>query len=321
MAGPDRYLMFLASTTEGREMDKQTKDVSKKRAMRMVAVVVGLVLGCLCFALVILHETKKHKRMIMRTDDVSGIQEYYVSSRIKRIEDEWQDDSSSKPWEGRYSGWTGYGGSDLWLAPKAGFVLSRSSHEGPRETIIGDAREAGDAIILSSLGRIFDGPVVEFVARLVYVQWGERSYLIPPEQMIAFGNYARANRELKEEDHGEFLMRTRAVKKVSERGVLLPKEWEWTLDAPDIEGVVVEVLSNRTVDESAFGRPCSDVRMDLGVIRGAFPGMRLKLVEPTFDETVTGRIISVNKEDCLARIWGTAVPKVGWTFARWVRGW
>jgi hypothetical protein len=109
-----------------------------------------------------------------------------------------------------------------------------------------------------------------FIANLTRVRWGDRRYLIPDKQLLAFCNTVNQGEEPRDSDWGEFYM-GEGHEKIKVSGLPdLPKPWnQYVLEAP-VRGKVVEYL------------PDMMARVDIGRKDGLRAGMELVPSEEEF---------------------------------------
>lgn len=264
-------------------------------------------------------------------DELVGIREYSpppydcspdVKRRIRALRRELARAAYLPPWAGEYSYGDGLGTNVmLFLAPESGFAFAWVGCMGLYGQNLGSIRFDGARIHLDCEHENDPGGFGGIRTELVQVPWGERRYLVAPDQMIAFGNDVRSGVESRKGGTGLYLLRIDGEERPVSGFPELPEEFAFALDAPEIEARIVEVLET-TPREYENGYDRVRVRLDLGLARGAYREMDLELVEPADLGYVGASIDSVTAEDSLAVILvddDDKRPEAGWRFVRRIR--
>jgi len=264
-------------------------------------------------------------------NELVGVEEYSpppydcsadVKRRIRALRRELSLAADLPPWAGEYGYGDGLGTNVmLLLAPESGFASAWVGCMGLYGENLGGVRVDGARIHLDCEHENDPGGFGGIRTELVQVPWGERRYLVAPEQMTAFGNDVRSGMESRKGGTGLYLLRSGDEEKAVSGLPELPEEFQFALDAPVIEARIVEVLET-TPKERESGYDWVRVRLDLGLARGAYREMDLELVEPADLGYFGASIDAVTAEDSLAEILvhdDGKRPEVGWRFMRRVR--
>jgi hypothetical protein len=242
-----------------------------------------------------------------------------VKRRLVQIRRELEQPGHFPPWAGEYY----YGdllgtNARLHLAPKAGFAFTWDGCKGLYGQNLGSVRCEGARIYLHCERENDPGGFGYTRTEFVHVPWGERTYLIAPEQMIAFGNDIKAGAEPRRSQSGLYLMRAGDEDRSATGTPRVPGEFAAALEAPTIKARIVEVLET-TPRDHATGFDRIRVRLDLGLEGGAYREMRFVLVEPEDNGYMGATIESVDEEESIATILHDSedlTPEIGWRFIR-----
>jgi len=203
---------------------------------------------------------------------------------------------------------------NLSLAPKSGFVFGRSGCLGLYDRNFGTVADDGDHLEL-----LFRFPNVHAAnrglpAEFIPVRWGDRRYLLAPEQIERFCADANSGDEPRPSLYGEYLMR-RGDEHGSVSGVpIVPAQYSKLLFNPPLEARVVEVLESWKHDTTVF---LTRVRIDAGSEKGVVSGMSMWLVEPS--EIRSLAVVDVSEQSSIAIVKrseaSAALPAIGWKFS------
>ena len=110
-----------------------------------------------------------------------------------------------------------------------------------------------------------------FIANLTRIKWGDRRYLVPDNQLLAFCNAVNQGEEPRDSDWSEFCYIGAGHEKIKVSGLPdVPKPWnEYLLEAP-VQGKVIAFL------------PDMQARVDIGRKQGLRAGMELVPTEGEF---------------------------------------
>ncbi|MFT7670607.1 MAG: hypothetical protein ACI8X5_003317, partial [Planctomycetota bacterium] len=110
-----------------------------------------------------------------------------VEDRIAEIGSELRENAEAPSWAGVYMTGDGYESAHLHLGIETGFGFTRIGCVGLSSQDLGTVRAVGSRILLAGELEPNPGAIEPYPKELVHVLWGERSYLIAPDEMIAFG--------------------------------------------------------------------------------------------------------------------------------------
>ncbi len=238
---------------------------------------------------------------------------------------EWSRDLPQ--WAGSYfrgASRDGFGNTyDLRLAPAAGFVWTPRGCVA-REQVFGTVRVDGSRVRLDpDVALLPDGFLgTDEREEFVFVPWGNRKYLIAPNQMLAFARDIRNGSEPRPTGHGDYFAGfDDSLPKPTGRPAL-PEEYASLLDFPPFRARVSEVLS--PAGGGSSDNTAARVRLDVGERDGVYAGLRLSLDSTTGQSVGWSTVVEVGQRDCIAKIRFDSQdprPQVGWTFVpyRWER--
>jgi len=112
------------------------------------------------------------------------------------------------PWAGLYYQGAGLGANlTLAIAPKSGFAFTWYGCLGLYDQNYGEITEEDGRLKFSFALENAENQTFGIPAEFLPVPWGERLYLIPPDEMIEFSNEINSRREPRNEAFGQFFMR------------------------------------------------------------------------------------------------------------------
>lgn len=179
-----------------------------------LAAVLGLVsvtaIGC---------ATSRHEAMSNRTADVSMVdysiefaewreQKKGTGTRWRMVLEE-IDDNPEAPWAGNYYAGDGLGFNlYLALAPVGGFVYEVCGCLGRYDQNLGAVTPApeGRLLLRRDLPIMQEGMPRAGAPEYVFIQWGQRRYLISPAELEAFRRAVARGEEPRRRLHGRFLL-------------------------------------------------------------------------------------------------------------------
>lgn len=220
-----------------------------------------------------------------------------VLERRGGLDAELRDGARLPDWAGEYVAGDGLGDRlVLALAPRAGFLFERSGCLGTYERDWGGVRAEGDVLVLER-GPFGRGTTLP--GRLHVVRWGERVYLVPDGDVLAFANRVNGGLEPRETRRGRPFLRLGDEERVVDGLPRVPAEHaELFLDAP--------------VDGTVLG-PCGVGGKCVRVDRGARVELRIGL-ELRFSDA-TGTLVSVDEHDAVCALRDRALPAHGSTWS------
>lgn len=220
------------------------------------------------------------------------------------------------PWAGEYYAGDGLGvNTFLYLAPKAGYVFEWHGCLGLYDRNYGSITEKDGKLNLSftfeNSREGFQGVAPE----LIPVEWDERRYLIPSDDMVGFCNQVNQGAEPRSDVHGLYFLRRGDEDKAAEARPKLPAEFQDYLLPKPVEATIVAVgksTTSRGVGDSKF----KDTPLSLGAgnRQGLKVGMELIVMGPgSIVETVTiTKVEDDRSEGVMTQIGRGPRPNVGW---------
>lgn len=244
-----------------------------------------------------------------------------VQERIEAIEAELASGEALPAWAGEYFFGNGLGRNvTLWVAPEAGCAALWTGCMGPYGEAQGTLSLEGSHLRLHLEGDNNPGAFGDFWTEYVPVAWGERAYLVPPEQGLAFADEVRLGLEPREFMHGIVPLR-RGDEELEVSGPcaaleeLAPVERRGPMTAEVVECLVVRVPGGG--GSSDFGR-CL-VRLDRGLEGGYYRGMEVELDLPEVRGILSGDVEFAGATSCFVELVlsrGDPIPLPGWRFTR-----
>jgi hypothetical protein len=232
-------------------------------------------------------------RPLLRFDSPEA--EAEAKARRARIEEELRG-LEGHPWAGEYRRGMGLGFSSRFsLSPATGYVAETHSCTGLVSRGYGSlAEEAGALSFHSHLAP--DKPPMRFLL----VRWGERSYLVHPDDLVGFCNEVNSGWEPRTFDLGGTLLRTGDEQKPAPGDPTVNGQRVSCVLAGPVQARVTDVGPEKRVTEYGLEQRVVDVTLDIGRRRGILPGM-------WFDALVEGdqrqaKILDVDGEFSRARI-------------------
>ena len=244
-----------------------------------------------------------------------------VLARMQTVREELEGDADRAAWAGEYSLGDGYDHASLRVAPGEGYAFTWWGCTGLDNQDHGELRERGGQLELLSQ---FEAVEPEsswsgLRTHLIPVAWGERRFLIAPDQMLAFGNDVRSGAR------PEIFLKRYWVRGNWDRSAALqgepklPAEFAWVLQAEPIRATVLEVLSLPDKAEFATRAAKALVRLDIGSESGAYSWMELYQEDPPPGTSGMAWIQEADASGSTAMLYvteGDAMPEVGWSFVR-----
>lgn len=227
--------------------------------------------------------------------------------RWRRIDVE-QYAGEAGEWAGHYLAPHGMtGGVRFAWAPTGGFVVAWvGCAPGVHETNYGAVTASVDRIRLAPERTASTRWRGSLAGELVFVRWGERRYLVPPEHVATFCRYAAGlEPDLALEEGLPFLFHADDVKKPAGGLPIVPKELARHVVAP-VDAEVVAVLSSRPWPVAS----CEDcapsvslvtrVVIDAGAVDGIVEGTTLRIAgDGCFEEFVVRQVL---RDSCEAEM-------------------
>lgn len=255
---------------------------------------------------------------LKRSEEASRI----ANERKARIEDE-LGQAVDNEWFGDYTYGDGLGVNvRLIFAPKSGFVFSWRGCLGLYDLNYGpiewDERRLTLRFENQNERKGFQGISPEFVP----VRWGDRHYLIAPDQFVDFANAINAGFEPSAHS-GRFLVKEGDEQKSVKGQPDIPALYKpYLLDEP-IDARVLSVAGTRTVETDWRPLRITTLVVDKGSMHGMFEGMELHTFRPSnMFETVT--VTKVEQQSSEVQIeqfeLDDPLPSMDWEFSTKVIG-
>ena len=216
-------------------------------------------------------------------------------------------------WTGEYQFGDGLGVNvRLLFAPKAGFVYSWSGCFGQYDLNYGGIEWRKNGLSLR-LERPYKHEAHRGLpSELIPVRWGERHYLIAPDNMINFANAVNAGFEpcppcLR------FLLKTGDEHKAVAGGPDLPDQFKHYLLEEPIDARVLSLGETRAGEERI-----TRLIVDKGSMHGMFPGMKLHASQPRYllAEIIVTRVDTQASEITIEQFDpDDPLPSLDWTFS------
>ncbi len=225
------------------------------------------------------------------------------------------------PWAGRYYIGNGLAGRDyVELTVPSGIACTQHYCIAPPVTEYGTAVEISKNRLRvkfqnKSTHLLFSGNSAD----LMMVQWGDRRYLIPAEDMMEFVSAVNLGTELR---YGSFPLRAGDEKKQVRGKPELPEEFARLILERPVRAKIT-AIGKPVVEDGANGLRRDrrvKVTIDRGKSHGIFVGMKLALDEVEFGPlTRTSRVVSVRDKTAVVALVlprrtqeGASKPRVGW---------
>jgi len=228
-------------------------------------------------------------------------------------------------WAGSYYKGDGLGENvSLLLSPTNGYLFEWHGCMGLYDRNYGNIKLQKNRLQLSftfpNTRQGFQGIAEEFVP----VSWGNRTYLIPSDDIVGFCNDVNSGGEPRRRVHGSYLLRDGDESKLVTGHPEIPLKFKpYLLDQP-IEAVISEIESVTTRPNICdWNFKDTEVIIDSGTSDGVLPGMELYVVAPNeIVESVIIRSVEDSKSiGLMTQIDDDAtVIKTGWklsTRPRW----
>jgi len=221
------------------------------------------------------------------------------------------------PWAGEYYAGDGLGvNTSLSIAPKSGFVFEWHGCLGLYDRNYGAVVSTNDRLRLSFTFENQQKGFQGIAPELIPVQWGERRYLVPADDVVGFCNRVNDGSEPRDGAHGFFLLRKGDEKKQVAGSPKVPKEFEPYLLSEPIVAEIVSVRAYKTrpsVVEWKFKD--TPVILNAGSKKGLRPGMELLVTKPSnVVESVRITKVTENQSEAVMIQAGEDEPgpKAGW---------
>lgn len=205
-----------------------------------------------------------------------------AKEREKRIQDQLVAQTQSDEWIGEYESGDGLGFNvRLLFAPEAGFVYSWHGCLGQYDLNYGGVKWGNGKLTLyperNNKREGFRGISEEFIP----VLWGERHYLIAPDEFIDFTNAVNAGFEPCE-PCGRFLLKAGDDDKPVHGLPSIPDEFRPYLLERPINARAISLGRSETEQTSWGTFRTSRLTVDKGSLHGMLNGMELHLLQPKF---------------------------------------
>jgi len=247
----------------------------------------GMMRKALCTLLFVLCLGTSSCTWSVEDERLSKANQVIVQSKRQKIEAEIAT-LKDHPWAGEYYFGDGRGANaSLTLAPKNGFTVTWHGCLGLYDQNYGTVDWDGDTIRLSFTFEIQRGYIGRYASEYRPIRWGERVYLIPSNEIIAFCNAINSRNEPRDWVHGDFFLRWGDEKKEAKGKPELPEEFmPYLLDKP-VDATIVSVESIREGSARSIiesdpdrGEKIATVIINKGRKDGLLPGMELYVIRP-----------------------------------------
>jgi hypothetical protein len=244
---------------------------------------------------------------------LTGLGEKAASWKIGRIQRE-VTKLRDHLWAGNYYKGDGLGSNvTLDIGPENGFVFQEHGCVGVYDRNMGSISESDGML---KLGFAFSRSKRSVVpAELIPVRWGERAYLISPDEMPKFCDSVNRGREPRNDVHGEFLLRRGDENKRVNAFPGVPPEFRKLLLKHRIDGDIITVgaTNHQTLNGNAFVD--TKVVIDAGTHDGVRVGMVFYVVGPSRNDDSV-EITLVSDKQCEGTLFQRGhddlAPNLGW---------
>ncbi|QOC23244.1 hypothetical protein IC757_03575 [Wenzhouxiangella sp. AB-CW3] len=207
----------------------------------------------------------------------------HVAERRKKIKREIEQ-LADHPWAGEYYAGDGTAVNIyLWLAPESGFVFEWHGCLGLYDINHGTIGFDGKTIHLDFKHPNEREGFQGLAEALIPIEWGDRRYLVPPDEMGEFANDVNACLETRQGSRGGHLLRRGDHELKASGYPILPEEFAAYLLEDPIDATITDVVSVKEWTNS-LGWNIKEVTVDLdvGQQNGLFPGMRFYVYSPEY---------------------------------------
>lgn len=245
-----------------------------------------------------------------------------AKQREVRIEEELAHIEDNE-WTGEYTYGDGLGVNvRLIFAPRSGFVFSWRGCLGLYDLNYGPVEWDERKLTLQFENQNERKGFQRISPEFVPVRWGDRHYLIAPDQFVDFANAINAGFEPIAHS-GRFLLKEGDEQKSVKGQPDIPAQYKaYLLDEP-IDARVVSIGETRTVETDFSPLRITTLVIDRGSMHGMFEGMELHTFRPSnMFETVT--VIKVEQQSSEVQIeqfeLEDPLPSADWEFSTKVIG-
>jgi hypothetical protein len=205
------------------------------------------------------------------------------------------------PWAGKYYAGDGTGFNfGIVIAPASGFVYTWSGCMGLYNHNHGlVAQDENHLTLIRCEPEEDENGRTAAPAELVVVPWGERTYLLRPDELTSFYNAVNAGDEPREGSFGSFLLREDDWKKKAEGVPDIPLELRPWLRSEPLKARIAAVGKTRGSGREWEVRQTA-IRIDVGRHDGVFVGMEFNVAEPGDHILSTVRVVQVGERQSLA---------------------
>ncbi len=229
------------------------------------------------------------------------------------------------PWAGAYYYGDGRGVNvSLMLAPESGYLFTWRGCLGLYDRNYGPVSYANTTLSLTFTYPNERNGFQGIAEELLLVTWGERTYLIPSDDVIGFCNAVNSRLEPRDRAHGRYFLKRGDDKRDISGLPGIPSRYRQYLLPDPVEAVIIEIGSSTTRPSRAdWHFKDTRVIIDKGAHDGLLAGMKLYVIDPSFHaETITLIGVEENSsEGMMTQIGETRnPPEVGWTLST-VPGW
>lgn len=239
-----------------------------------------------------------------------------AQEREARIHEELAN-AEADEWTGEYRFGDGLGVNvRLLFAPKAGFVYSWRGCFGQYDLNYGSVEWSDNKLSLQFDRENKRGAFFGLSPEFVPVRWGERHYLLAPDEMIDFANQVNAGFEPCS-PCGSFLLKKGDENKSVDGQPDLPTEFKHYILAEPIETRVLSLGETRVVEKWETLR-ITRLIVDKGSMHGMLPGMELHVSNPKslFARTIVTKVETQTSEVEIEQSdFEDPLPSVDWEFS------
>ncbi|MCL2743848.1 MAG: hypothetical protein FWE67_08355, partial [Planctomycetaceae bacterium] len=219
-----------------------------------------------------------------RDDKLSEDNQAVIKEKRKKIENEIAL-LKDHPWAGRYYHGNGLGANVmLTLAPKNGFTITWFGCMGLYDQNHGTVEWNEDSVKFSFAFGMESGYIGNYAAEYKPIRWGNRLYLIPTSEIIAFCNAVNSGNEPRKGVNGFFFLQWGDEKKEVKGKPELPEKFmPYLLDKP-VDAAIVSIKDT----QEKKGATIATVVVNKGKADGLLPGMQLHVIKPkdVYEEVV-----------------------------------
>jgi hypothetical protein len=199
-----------------------------------------------------------------------------IQAEISTLEDH--------PWAGLYYQGDGLGTNlTLAVAPKAGFAYTWRGCMGLYGQNYGEIIEEDGQLTFSFALENEEDVTGGIPEKFLPVSWGERLYLIPPNEMIEFCNEMNSRREPRDEAFGFYFLRDKDWEKEVQGQPKIPEQFKPYLLKKPVTAVLTSIIKTETDLKKYYDKRVT-VKINKGKKDGLLTGMKLHVIPKTLLE-------------------------------------